>query len=189
VTAGQAESLALIERRGRELLALIETILDAARVEAGQLTLVLDDLDAMAVIEQAVAKGRDLGGDRELQVVVEMAPGMPRLKVDRVRLSRALATVVACAIREAVGPSVRIVVGLEQDRRVRVEVEVPGERLRTSEIRTLFDPPDAPGAIEHRGLALALRLGRTIIELHGGDVTLVDHPGAGSFRLHLPAET
>src|SRR5690606_21687672 len=45
VTPGQAESLDLIERRGRELLALIETILDAARVEAGQLTLVLDSTD------------------------------------------------------------------------------------------------------------------------------------------------
>jgi signal transduction histidine kinase len=41
----------------------------------------------------------------------------------------------------------------------------------------------------HRGLALALRLGRTIIELHGGDVALVDRPGAGSFCLHLPART
>jgi signal transduction histidine kinase len=188
VTAGQAESLALIERRGRELLALIETILDAARVEAGQLTLVLDDLDAMTVIEQAVAKGRDLGGDRELEVVVEMAPGVPRLKVDRVRLSRALAPFVASALRGAVGRSVRIVVGVEPDRRVRIEIEVPGESLRASEIRRMLSPPREPGTTEHRGLALALRLGQSIVELHGGSVSLVDHTGAGSFTLHLPAE-
>ncbi|HEY3497468.1 MAG TPA: HAMP domain-containing sensor histidine kinase [Polyangiaceae bacterium] len=189
VTPGQAESLALIERRGRELLAMIETILDAARVEAGQLTLVLDDLDAQSVLEQAVAKGRDLVGDREIQVVLEMAPGMPRLKVDRVRLSRALATFVASALREAVGSSVRIVVGMEPDQRVRIEIEVPGERYRTSEIATALDPPRAPGEAPHRGLALALRLGRSIIELHGGDVALVDRPGAGSFSLHLPARS
>src|SRR5262249_56857985 len=41
LTPGQAESLEVIDRRGRELLALIETILDAARVEAGQLALVV----------------------------------------------------------------------------------------------------------------------------------------------------
>jgi signal transduction histidine kinase len=188
VTPGQAESLSLIERRGRELLALIETILDAARVEAGQLTLVLDDLDPKTVLEQAVIKGRDLGGDRELQVVLEMAPALPRLRVDRVRLSRAVATFVACAMREAEGPTVRIVVGVEPGRRLRVEIEVPGERFRTSEIAAALDPPRAPGAAPHRGLALALRLGRSIIELHGGDVELVERPGSGAFHLHLPAE-
>jgi signal transduction histidine kinase len=188
VTAGQAESLSLIERRGRELLALIETILDAARVEAGQLTLVLDELEPKSVLEQAVIKGRDLGGDRDVQVVLEMAPSLPHLRVDRIRLSRALATFVACAMREAVGPSMRIVVGVEPDGRVRVEIEIPGERFRTSDIATVLDPPSVPGAVEHRGLALALRLGRSIIELHGGDVELVERPGSGAFFLHLPAE-
>jgi signal transduction histidine kinase len=188
VTAGQAESLSLIERRGRELLALIETILDAARVEAGQLTLVLDDLDPKSVLEQAVIKGRDLGGDREVQVVLEMAPALPRLRVDRVRLSRAVATFVACAMREAAGPTVRIVVGVEPGRRVRVEIEGLGERFRTSEIAAALEPPRAPGAAPHRGLALALRLGRSIIELHGGEVELVERPGSGAFHLHLPAE-
>src|SRR4030095_2481752 len=42
LSPGQAESLELIDRRGRELLALIETILDAARVEAGQLSIMMD---------------------------------------------------------------------------------------------------------------------------------------------------
>lgn len=187
VTPGQAESLALIERRGRELLALIETILDAARVEAGQLTLVLDTLPAAPVLEQAVAKGRDLGGDREVQVVVEIAPQLGKLKVDRIRLSRALATFVAYAVREGTGPTLRIVVGTDGDRGVRIEVEVPGERFRQSEVEAVLDPTSAPGATEHRGLALALRLGRSIIELHGGRVTLSARQGVGVFSLYLPA--
>jgi signal transduction histidine kinase len=187
VTPGQAESLGLIERRGRELLALIETILDAARVEAGQLTLVLDALPAAAVLEQAVAKGRDLGGDREVQVVVEIAPQLGKLKVDRIRLSRALATFIAYAVREGTGPTMRIVVGAEGDRGVRIEIEVPGERFRQSELEAVLDPTSAPGATEHRGLALALRLGRSIIELHGGRVTLAERQGVGVFSLYLPA--
>ena len=146
-------------------------------------------IQAATVLEQAVAKGRDLGGDREVQVVVEIAPQLGKLRVDRVRLSRALATFVAYAVRESTGPTLRIVVGTDADQRVRIEIEVPGERFRQSEVEAVLDPTRAPGTTEHRGLALALRLGRSIIELHGGRVTLSARPGVGVFSLHLPAAT
>jgi signal transduction histidine kinase len=187
ITLGQAESLAVIERRGRELLALIETILDAARVEAGQLTLVLDSIEVRHVVEQAVAKGRDLMDGRDVQVVVEIAPGLPKIRVDRVRLSRAIATFVAYAMREATTPSLRIAVGREDAAKLRLEIEVPSERFRESDLSGLLKPPDAPGAAEHRGLALALRLGRSIVELHGGTVIPARRAGVGVFALLLPA--
>ncbi|HTQ05860.1 MAG TPA: HAMP domain-containing sensor histidine kinase [Polyangiaceae bacterium] len=187
ITLGQAESLSVIERRGRELLALIETILDAARVEAGQLTLVLDSVDAASVIEQAVQKGRDLTDGRDVQAVLEIAPDLPKFRADRVRLSRALATFIAYAMREATTPSLRIAAGLESATKIRIEIEVPSERFRESDLSGLLKPPDAPGAAEHRGLALALRLGRSIVELHGGTVAPVRRAGVGAFALVLPS--
>jgi signal transduction histidine kinase len=186
ITLGQAESLSVIERRGRELLALIETILDAARVEAGQLTLVLDSVEADSVIEQAVQKGRDLTDSRDVQVVLEIAPNLPKFRADRVRLSRALATFVAYAMREATTPALRIAAGLESPKAIRIEIEVPSERFRETDLSGLLKPPDAPGAAEHRGLALALRLGRSIVELHGGTVAPVRRAGVGAFALVLP---
>jgi len=188
VSQGQAESLALIERRGRELLALIETILDAARVEAGQLTLVLDGADTGVVLEQAVQKARDLVDDREVQVVIELTPGVHRVRVDRERLPRALATFVAYAMREAAAPSLRVVASPETAAWVRLDIEIPSERFDAVELSALLDPPDAPGAAEHRGLALALRLGRSIVELHGGLVMASRRAGTGAFSLLLPAE-
>lgn len=188
VTPGQEESLDLIERRGRELLALIETILDAARVEAGQLTLVLDTMDIALVLEQTVLKARDLGGDRDVQVVVEIAPGAVRLRADRVRLPRALATFVAYALREAESPTLRVSVSRETQDLLRLEVEVPNSRFNVREIDAMLDPTRAPGAGAHRGLALALRLGRSIVELHRGTIALSARPGGGAFVLHLPAE-
>ena len=187
ITLGQTESLAVIERRGRELLSLIETILDAARVEAGQLTLVLDAVDAGSVVEQALQKGRDLTDGREVQVVVELAAGLPKIRVDRVLLSRALATFLAYAMREATTTSLRVVVAPESPFRVRLDIEVPSERFNEGDLSGLLKPPDAPGAAEHRGLALALRLGRSIVELHGGSVTPARRSGVGVFSLLLPA--
>jgi len=188
ISQGQGESLELIERRGRELLALIETILDAARVEAGQLTLVLDAVDMGVVLEQAVQKGRDLLDDREVQVVVELMPGVRKVRVDRERLPRALATFVAYAMRQATTPSLRVVAAPEASAWVRLDIEIPSERFDETELAALLDPPDTPGAVEHRGLALALRLGRSIVELHGGMVIAARRAGSGAFSLLLPAE-
>jgi signal transduction histidine kinase len=188
VTSGQEESLDLIERRGRELLALIETILDAARVEAGQLTLVLDNVDMPTVLEQTLQKARDLGGDRDVQAVVEIAPGVGVLRADRVRLPRALATFVAYAMREAESPTLRVVVTPDTENRLRLEIEVPNDRFNVAELDAMFDPSPAPGTGAHRGLALALRLGRSIVELHQGAIALSKRPGGGAFVLHLPAE-
>jgi signal transduction histidine kinase len=186
VTAGQEESLALIERRGRELLALIETILDAARVEAGQLSLVLDSMDMGVLLEEAVARGRDLGGDRPVQISVQTAPGIQPLCADRVRLPRAVATFVAYAVREAAGESLRIVAAPGAAGLARIDVEVPNERLKAGELESVLDRGHAPGLTEHRGLSLALRLGRAIIELHGGTVELDRRAGTETFSLHLP---
>jgi signal transduction histidine kinase len=186
VTPGQAESLDLIERRGHELLALIETILDAARVEAGQLALVLDTIEMSVLLEEAVTRGRDLGGDRPVQISVQTAPGIPPLRADRVRLPRAVATFVAYAVREAAGPSLRIIATAEPPGRARVDVEVPSERLKAGELESVLDPARAPGTTEHRGLSLALRLGRAIVELHGGTIELDRRAGTETFSLHLP---
>jgi signal transduction histidine kinase len=186
VTPGQAESLDLIERRGHELLALIETILDAARVEAGQLALVLDAMEMGVLLEEAVARGRDLGGDRPIQISVQTAPGIEKLRADRVRLPRAIATFIAYAVREAGGSSLRIVATPEPPGRARIDIEVPSERFRAGELESLLDPTRAPGTTEHRGLSLALRLGRAIVELHGGRVELDRRAGTETFSLHLP---
>jgi K+-sensing histidine kinase KdpD len=65
---------------------------------------------------------------------------------------------------------------------------VPNENFSVSEIEAMLDPTRAPGAAAHRGLALALRLGRSIVELHDGDLALAERPGGGAFVLHLPTE-
>jgi signal transduction histidine kinase len=188
ITPGQAESLALIERRGMELLALIETILDAARVDAGQLTLVVDTTDAATLLDEAIVKARDLEGERDVQIVVELAPGVSSLRVDRVRLARALATFLAYAVREAEAPSLRVMLSSEPLGIARIDVEVPSSRFSVPRFEALLDPTRAPGTTEHRGLALALRLGSSIIDAHGGSIEVTQRGGIGRFSLFLPTE-
>lgn len=178
LTEGQRESLDLIIQRGHELLALIETILDAARVEAGQLTLVRSEESIEELLQAAIEKGKDLSADSDVIVLAEIPQGCPKLWVDRVRLSQALATFIGHARRTAERQSMRIRVETDEAsdkptlarRRVRIHIEVPSGRFSAHDLEAMLNPEQQPG--QHRGLALALRLAKSIVELHGGRVKM-----------------
>jgi signal transduction histidine kinase len=184
--AGQQESLEVIERRGRELLALIETILDAARVEAGQLSLVLDEIDLRELLAQSVAKGKDLGGDQQVEVIEEVAAPVPTLRVDRIRVGRALATFVGHALRTAERAPVRVRAGPTREGGVRIEVEVPSRRFAARQLEAMLDPSLRPSG-DHRGLALGLGLARAVVELNRGSVGVEETATGIAFRVMLPA--
>lgn len=178
LTEGQRESLDLIIQRGHELLALIETILDAARVEAGQLTLVRTEESIAELLHLGIEKGKDLSSDSDVIVLAEVPVGAPKLWVDRVRLSQALATFIGHARRTAERPSLRIRVESDEQgdkptlarRRIRIHIEVPSARFSAHDLEAMLNPEQQPG--QHRGLALALRLAKAIVELHGGKVKM-----------------
>lgn len=187
ITPGQAESLDFIQRRGRELLALIETILDAARVEAGQLKLVLDVIDAGTLLNLASQKGRDLAPDLDTPVVAEVAADVPPLRLDPVRMPQALATLVAHALRTTQAPSVHILATLAGERSLSIEIELSSDDFDAARLEAMLDPNRDPGVTEHRGLALGLRLARAVTELHGGKVEVKKKAkNQGAFVVTLP---
>jgi len=173
LSAQQRESLALISTRGRELLALIEAILDTARVEAGQLTLLPRDTEVATIVTDAVRKARDLAGESEREVVVEVADGLPTVYVDPAYVTRALAVIVAHAMRSAASDPTAAVLRIraarhaERDDRVLVDLEHTARGMSAAELDGLFARRTTSRG---RGLTLGLSLARSIFELHGGSV-------------------
>ncbi|HEY8944487.1 MAG TPA: histidine kinase dimerization/phospho-acceptor domain-containing protein, partial [Polyangiaceae bacterium] len=139
ITPGQAESLDFIQRRGRELLALIETILDAARVEAGQLKLVLDRTDGSTLLNLAAQKARDLAPDSDRPVVAEITGEASLLRIDPVRMPQALATLIAHALRTTEAPSVRLLAGVESDR-LRIDIDLASPEFDALRLEAMLDP-------------------------------------------------
>lgn len=177
-TESQRESLNLILQGGSELLALIETILDAARIEAGQLTLDFVEVDLDQLIEDALEKANDLSTLSKSQVFLDISADTPALVVDRLRFSQALGTFIAHAKRTAERDHLRILVDAEpradrptlRRRKITIFIEVPSTRFSAQELEAMLSPEIHPG--QHRGMALALRLAKSIIELHGGTVNV-----------------
>ncbi|HEY4118533.1 MAG TPA: HAMP domain-containing sensor histidine kinase [Byssovorax sp.] len=186
LTPAQEESLALITRRGRELLALIETILDAARVEAGQLTLTPKEAEVAAVLAEATRKARELAGAPDAAVDLEIADDLPELTLDATYGVRAIAVILAHAFSVAaqrVGRAVRVR-ALADDDGVRLDVEYGRGQVTVEELENLFARRATSRA---RGITLGLSLARSVVELHGGSVEVERAPdGSPVVQVHLP---
>ncbi len=186
LTEAQRESLDLIQTRGRELLGLIETILDAARVEAGQLELSPRPAQVARLVAEAVRKARELSGDPDAPVVVDVGPGLPAVPADPAYATRALAVIVAHGIRTAAADGSARVTRVRaftaalpgrSGERVLVDVEYGSREVTRADLELLF-ARQATG--RGRGLTLGLSLARSVIELHGGAVEVEGRPEGGA---------
>lgn len=192
MTKEQLESLAIIEQRGRELLVLIDTILDSARVEAGELEVSPSASQVSDVVMSAVLEARDLTVGTEVKIVGEIQPGIPELMVDGSRIVQALTAVVMTAARfsdKGIIP-VRATLPADEGERVRIEVETSGEGLPVAEREKIFDAfKSAESARRQGGLGLGLQLARSIVEIHMGTIEVdnTDHGGM-VFRIWLPVK-
>lgn len=187
LTQGQAESLDIIDQRGRELLALIETILDAARVEAHQLSLMMESVSVGELIQLSLSKAKDLGAASLSDVRLSVEAKEARLEVDQIRLARALATLIAQSLRIREKNEPIWIQAKAAEQRIRIEINVPTKQYTAHQLETLLDPSRSVGTRQHRGLALGLSLVRSVIQLHGGSVrVLMTSKGHSRFRVLLP---
>jgi signal transduction histidine kinase len=187
LSQGQRESLDAIQSRAQELLALIETILDAARVEEGHLSLATDEVPLKELFDLALRKARQLSSSYEPQIFEEIEDGIPPLLIDRTRLVRALATLVAYSIRTNGGGKMWVRAERETADTMRIDVDVPRPAHSPTDLELMLSPtPEQPGR-EHRGLSLGLRLARSVVQLHRGTVRVVDRGKKGAmFCVKLP---
>ncbi len=187
---GQLESLAIIEQRGRELLTLIQTILDSARVEANELTLALEMTMVGDVVMSAVLEARDLAVGTGVEIVGEIQPGVPRLYVDPLRVIQALTAVISTAVRFTDKGTVYVRATLpDTGDRLRIDVEGSGRGVARAELEKIFEAFRYADRARRMGsLGLGLSLARSIFELHVGSVEVEQVTGGGViFHVWLPS--
>jgi signal transduction histidine kinase len=191
VTGAQRESLDRIKRNQRTLLALVNDVLNFARLEAGKLEMRISDLpadDLVRGLETMVAPQLRAGG---LRYDAPPVPAGMTLRGDRERVEQILLNLLTNSIKfTAPGGVVTVEVRADADR-VRISVSDTGSGIPPERLHTVFDPfvqlarfPGAPG--EH-GVGLGLAISRELATAMGGELTVTSEVGVGStFTLTLP---
>jgi len=190
LSEGQIESLAIIEQRGRELLVLIQTVLDSARAEAGELQLSPELTMVGDVVMSAVLDAKELAVGTGVDIVAEIQPGVPRLFVDSTRIIQAINAVIMSAVRFSDKGAVNVRAAIPQQvaNKLRIDVESSGRGVPHEELEKVFEAFKYADRARRMGsLGLGLSLARSIVELHGGTIEVEEMTGGGAgFHVWLP---
>ncbi len=196
----QHESLAIIERRGRELLELIENILDAAKIEANRLELAPDYVEPSEILAEIVRRGRELALEKHaesgqsIEVVGEIDPGLGAVWVDGARVTQAAWNLVSNAVKFVDHGAIRVRFargrGERQEPILPVEIVDAAGAIPEKDLAQIVDVFHEPlRSRRHGGFGLGLSLTRALVELHGGKLTIESSPERGSvFTLRIPLE-
>ena len=178
-----------IYHSSRHLSSLIEDILDLSALDARRLGFTLQDTTIDTVIAEATGVMQDLFRAKELYLKVELAAGLPRLRIDPTRIRQVLINLLTNANRFTRTGGVTIKVELI-DKAVRVLVKDTGIGIAAGDIPKVFEEfgqVDGSTTRKHEGTGLGVPLSKRLIESHGGQMWLESHLGAGTtFYFTLP---
>ncbi|MDO4576070.1 MAG: ATP-binding protein [Planctomycetia bacterium] len=195
-----------IQKSGRMLLAMINDILDLAKMESGRMEIHLTDFSMEYIIGAQCDMARPLAEGKNISLTHTVPAGIPLVRLDQNRVQQILNNLISNAIKfTPEGGVVKIVVTPEnvgengeicpETSRLLIQVTDTGVGMTEDDLKTIFDKfrqgSSATGGDmttrEYSGTGLGLSIVREICKLLHGEVTVESQPGVGStFSVRLP---
>ena len=180
----QLEFLGDILASGRHQLALINGVLDLAKVEAGRLELNAEPVDLAGLAEEVADVMRALATQKGQRVTLDVAPDATFIHADAAKVKQVLYNFASNALKFTPdGGEVAIAIRGEGVDHVRIEVTDNGIGIRPEDLPKLFTEfrqLDSGRGKRYQGTGLGLALTKRLVELHGGHVGVTSTPGQGS---------
>ncbi len=182
-------TLGRVQANGRHLLGLINDVLDLSKIEAGQLTLTIDDYAIGQIVKTVAATTEPLARAKGLTLSATVAEGLPMGRGDERRLSQVLLNLVGNAVKFTEQGSIEIAADA-RDGYFEVLVRDTGPGVAPEHQQRIFEEfqqIDESSTREKGGTGLGLAISKRIVEMHGGTIGLNSEPGSGStFRIAIP---
>ena len=173
-------------RQITKLSALFEDLLDVARINAGRLSLNLEQQDLVELVEETIerysAQGAASGTSFRLT-----APGSAVASVDRLRIEQVIINLLTNAMKFAPGTSVDVAVSTAGEK-IRISVRDKGIGIAKEDLARIFNRFERIQSSNNvGGLGLGLYISRQIVESHGGRIWAESAAGEGTtFAFEVP---
>lgn len=180
------ELVEIVGRSGRDLRALLNEVLDLAKIEAGALTIEQKPFDLQEVVHSVTAIWSAAASARNLTLSGSVEGAMPRLVGDPLRLRQVLSNLISNGLKFTETGGVALNVTVEQPdagyARVTISVSDTGPGLDPQARAQLFQPfaqGSSDHAVRNAGAGLGLAICREIIDLMGGHIRADEAEGGG----------
>lgn len=190
LTDRQRKGLEISSKSIHRLLALIENLIDFARLEKDRYRLPRERIDLCALVSEVLTEVADSMREKNLSVAIDLPSEPVSVVGDRSRLKQTLRNLVDNAEKfSETGGKVAVGVALTE-LGAEVRVSDTGIGIPEAEREKIFDKfyqVDGSSTRQYPGLGIGLAIVREVIELHGGNVSVESEVGKGSvFVVRLP---
>ncbi|HEX2223124.1 MAG TPA: response regulator [Thermoanaerobaculia bacterium] len=179
-----------ILRNGRHLLALIDDVLDIAKIEAGRMRIHREHFEVVEVIQDAFGELQSLARQKEIQYLLRVPGELPLAFSDPLRLRQVVINLLSNAIKFTDEGSVLAELLPWGEREFRFQVSDTGVGIEEKAMGIIFERfRQVDGSMSRLagGAGLGLAIVKQIGELLGGRIEVGSKPGDGStFTVTLP---
>ena len=185
----QYENLEKILASGQHLLALINSILDLAKVEAGRVEVNPGEIALAPVLEHCARTVEPLVKADAVTLVKDFDLALPQMVVDEEKLRQIVINLLSNAAKFTARGSIRLQAHASNGS-VAIAVADTGIGIAPDKLEVIFEEfaqADASSTRVYGGTGLGLTIARRLARLMGGEITAESVPGSGSkFTLTLP---
>lgn len=176
-----------ILKSGQHLLSLINDILDMAKIEAGKMTLHYEPVSLQTVCEDAVRLMRGKVQEAGLKISVE-GGDLPAIEADQRGVKQVMLNLISNAVKftpegGSIVVSLKPFIGAQGEDRVRVACADTGIGIAPEDLVRLarpFEQVEGQHSKTTQGTGLGLALTKSLIEMHGGQLSMESQPGVGT---------
>jgi signal transduction histidine kinase len=183
------EVLQRIEKNGRHLLSLINDVLDLSKIEAGRLTLSLNEYSMEDIIHTAFNSVEALAVEKNLDLKINVSDGLVNGKGDGQRIAQVILNLLGNAIKFTDQGTVEVNAGVSNESFL-VSISDTGPGLSAEDQQKIFREfrqADGSSTRKKGGTGLGLSISKKIVEMHGGSIGVESALGRGSrFWFKLP---
>ena len=182
-----------IYRSGEHLLALVNDVLDLAKLEAGKLELRESEISLGQMIDDCLSLVRGRAEAGKVRLSRAVAGDAATVRGDTRAIKQILLNFLSNAVKfTPEGGSIAVATVLDGEGNLSLSVKDSGIGMKPADIMIALSPfgqIDSHIARKHQGTGLGLPICKSLMELHGGSIAIESEPGMGTTLLaRFPAE-
>ena len=193
----QREMLAILQSSGRDLLSILDDVLDLSKIEGDRYEFVQEPFALPELLDELAGRHAVEAEDKGLEFVYDAPLDLPGTVLgDATRLRQLLHNLIDNAVkftdRGAITFQLRTLQGGPDGTTLEATIADQGHGIPAEQIDSVFDSftqVDGSATRKHGGAGLGLTISRRLVELMGGTIEIESKLGVGStFKVRIPIE-
>lgn len=195
LTDEQREYVEILNVSGKNLLSLINNILDLSKIEAGKIAIKMSEFSLYHCINDIVLTQKTAASQKGLSLEVYLSDDIPPLLIgDQLRIKQILLNLLVNALKftshGGITIETHVLEQLDNSVIVQISVSDTGIGISSEALESIFQPfVQEDGSISRQfgGTGLGLSISRRLVQLFAGTISVESTPGIGScFKVNLP---